>query len=79
MAAAHWIVGTHALASGDKTDALRRFELAASLASERATRLLCEGYASIAPGRAPATREIASLEHGGELVAQLETAARVFG
>ena len=80
-AAAHWLVGAHALTAEDNASALGSFEQAASLAksaSAIALELLYRGYAAIAKREPLTTDELATLEDGPELVEQLKTAARVF-
>jgi hypothetical protein len=79
---AHWLVGAHELAAGRRDQAVRCFEESARHArqgSDLGAELLAVGYIAIARGEAPDLDAFASVEDGDEYVAQLRTAARVFG
>ena len=76
-AIAHWLVGAFELANGRRDDAVRSFEAAAShahIAGDHATEVLVANYAHIARQE---PFDASGLEP--DLVAQLETARRVFG
>ena len=80
-AAAHWLVGAHALAAGDPSAAIGSFEESARYAREGTdpgAELLALGYIAIARGEQPVTQGFADVEDGDEYAAQLRTAARVF-
>lgn len=82
MAAAHWLVGAHLLAAGDRPAAITSFETSASLArtaGDHVAELLAEGYTRISRHERPDIVELQSLEHGNEVAAQLQTAFNVFG
>jgi tetratricopeptide (TPR) repeat protein len=80
---AHWLVGAHLLAAGDRAGAAAAFASAGDLAEQAgadAEAVLNRGYASLARGGnlAPTLGALRSLAGGGELAAQLETASEVF-
>ena len=80
-AAAHWLVGAHALASGRRDDAIRAFEESARYAragSDLGAELLALGYIAIARGDEPDVSGFSDVEGGDDYIAQLRTAARVF-
>lgn len=80
-AAAHWLVGAHALAAGDFPAAIGAFEESARYAregSDLGAELLALGYIAIARGEQPETDGFADVTEGDEYASQLRTAARVF-
>lgn len=82
LASAHWLVGAHALASGDRLAAVASFEESARYAragGDRGAELLALGYVAIARGEVPDTAAFADIEHGDDHAAQLITAAKIFG
>lgn len=79
FANAHWLVGAYELAAERSDEALRSFERAhAFAADDRPTELLMSGYVAMARGEQPSTDELAALEDGDELIAQLEGATKRF-
>jgi hypothetical protein len=81
LANAHWLVGAHDLAAGRTEDAVHAFERSRAFAIEaqdEPTRFLADGYIAIARGEPIDSDEMRTLSEGGELLAQLHTAARVF-
>jgi hypothetical protein len=82
MSRAHWLLGAHQLAAADRESAIKEFRTAEELATQagsQADALLCRAYRQLVEGSneyEATTRALAGLDHGEELVAQLETAAR---
>jgi tetratricopeptide (TPR) repeat protein len=82
QAMAYWLVGAYALADDRRDEAARCFERARSLAAEvedRPTEVLMDAYLALADGRTWSTESFESVEDGEALIAQITTAARVFG
>jgi tetratricopeptide (TPR) repeat protein len=81
QAMAHWLVGAYELATGRRDDAARYFERALALArtsADRPTELLMSAYLAVAEERIVSAESFACIEDGPALIAQVETAARVF-
>lgn len=95
LSRAHWLVGAMQLAQGEREEALASFREAQrhadASAQSSADAALCRAYVALAerlidPADAAraaafeaARAELASAEHGAELVAQIDMAWRVFG
>jgi hypothetical protein len=84
-ARAHWMLGAHLLAAGEKEAAAGQFDESmrlAKAAGQRGEELLAEGFAALARGNAVTLVRVrdalGTVEHGEVFAGQIETAERVF-